>query len=83
MIISLIMIILSVSILYLVTPWTKVIGRLWFALGSRLFQYTVFHDDSVNGEVYGFTFTNDDLWQDKMLRDLQKPAVTINETEDE
>jgi len=48
-----------------------------------LFQYTVFHDDSVSGEIYGFTFTNDDLWQNKMLRDLQKPAVTINETEDE
>lgn len=83
MIISLIMIILSVSILYLVTPSTKVIGWLWFALGTCLFQYTVMHDDTVSGEVYGLTFTNDDLWQDKMLRDLQKPAVTINETEDE
>ena len=81
MIISLIMIILSASIIYLVTPWTKVIGRLWFALGTCLFQYTVFHDDSVNGEVYGFTFTNDDLWQDKMLRDLQKPSVLMDDAE--
>jgi hypothetical protein len=56
---------------------------MWFILGGYLFQYTVMHDDTVSGEVYGLTFTNDDLWQDKMLRDLQKPAVMMDDVEDE
>jgi hypothetical protein len=50
----------------------RILARMWFILGGYLFQYTVMHDDSVSGKVYGLTFTNDDLWQDKMLRDLQK-----------
>lgn len=83
MIISILMFILIVSIIWLVTPWMRILARMWFILGSRLFQYTVMHDDSVSGEVYGLTFTNDDLWQDKMLRDLQKPTVMLDEAEDE
>ena len=83
MIISILIFILSASIIWLVTPWMRILARMWFILGSSLFQYTVTHDDSVSGEVYGLTFTNDDLWQDKMLRDLQKPAVMLDDAEDE
>ena len=83
MIISILIFILCVAIIWLVTPWIRILARMWFILGGYLFQYTVMHDDSVSGKVYGLTFTNDDLWQDKMLRDLQKPAVMLNDVEDE
>ena len=82
MTISILIFILSVTIIWLITPWMRILARMWFMLGRCLFQYTVMHDDSVSGEVYGLTFTNDDLWQGKMLRDLQKPSVMIDDTED-
>ena len=83
MIIPILIFILSVTIVWLITPWMRILARMWFILGGYLFQYTVMHDDSVSGEVYGLTFTNDDHWQDKMLRDLQKPAVMMNDVEGE
>ncbi|MGB5218261.1 MAG: hypothetical protein WBN66_08170 [Smithella sp.] len=54
---------------------------IWFNLGKCLFQYVVFHDDNRSGEIYGLTFTNDGLWQEKMIRDLQKPIVVLEKTD--
>ena len=83
MIISILILILCAAIIWLITLWTRILARMWFILGGYLFQYTVMHDDTVSGEVYGLTFTNDDHWQDKMLRDLQKPAITLDDAGDE
>ncbi len=83
MIIPILIFILSASIIWLVTPWMRILARMWFIFGRRLFQYTVVHDDSMSGKIYGLTFTNDDLWQDKMLKDLQKPAAIMDDTEDQ
>lgn len=82
MTISLLMITLSVSILFLVTPWMKLMTWIWLKMSAYLFRYTVIHgDDRVNDDFYALTFTNDERWQEKMLRDLKNEALEMGKPE--
>lgn len=84
MTISILMIILSVSILFLVTPWMKLMTWTWLKMSRYLFRYTVIHgDDSTNDDFYALTFTNDECWQEKMLRDLKNELQAMGKTENE
>ncbi|MEI7673987.1 MAG: hypothetical protein WCK00_17920 [Deltaproteobacteria bacterium] len=61
-------------IIWIITQPLQIMLRIWLGIGSRLFQYTVFHSDEDTRGFCGLTFTNDALWQEKMLKDLQEMA---------
>lgn len=52
----------------------EILIRLWLRVGYRLFGIIAVHSDEDTGDCYGFTFTNDELWQERMLKDLKAMA---------
>jgi len=69
-----IMVVLGMLIIWFSEKRMEIMLRLWLGIGSRLFQYTVFHSDENSLGLYGLTFTNDELWHEKLLKDLNDIA---------
>ena len=65
-----IIIILGASIIWIIDQYAVIMFRIWLMLGVNLFQYTVIHSDDDSGDFYGFTFTDDEHWDEKCLKDL-------------
>jgi hypothetical protein len=53
----------------------EILVRLWLRIGRQLFEIIVTYSDDDTGNFYGFTFTNDKMWQEKMLKDLNDMAA--------
>jgi Na+-transporting methylmalonyl-CoA/oxaloacetate decarboxylase beta subunit len=47
---------------------------LWLRIGCHLFEIIEVSSDEDTGGNYVFTFTNDEQWQEKMLKELQEMA---------
>ena len=74
MLAAFVMILVGALIIWIITEPLGIMLRLWLGIGCRLFQYTVFHSDDGSRGFYGLTFTNDELWQEKMLKGLKEMA---------
>ena len=74
MLAAFVMIMIGALIIWITTETWAIMLRLWLRIGYQLFQFTVIHLDDDSGDCYGLTFTNDELWQDKMLKDLKEIA---------
>ncbi|MFH2120820.1 MAG: hypothetical protein ABIJ25_10555 [Pseudomonadota bacterium] len=59
----------------------EILIRLWLRVGYQLFQIIAISSDENTGDCYGFTFTNDELWQEKMLKDLKEMAEKQDRSE--
>jgi hypothetical protein len=70
MLAAFVMIILGALIIWVIDQHKKILLRIWLRLGVNLFQYTFFHNDDESGDIYGLTFTNDEHWDEKCLKDL-------------
>jgi hypothetical protein len=58
-----------------------ILARLWLHVGYKLFEIIAIHSDEETGDCYGFTFTSDKRWQEKMLKDLSAMAAKQNRSE--
>ena len=77
MIAAFVMIMLGVLILWISAEYQRIIALIWIKVGYHLFETVAIHTDDDTGACHGLTFTNDELWQEKMLKDL-KAAVEKN-----
>ena len=78
MLAAFVMIVIGALIIWIATePW-EIAMRLWIKIGYQLFRFIVIHSDEENGNCYGLTFTNDNLWQEKMLKDFRDSAEKKN-----
>ncbi|MBU4582595.1 MAG: hypothetical protein KKH02_09335 [Proteobacteria bacterium] len=59
----------------------EILIRLWLRVGYQLFQIIAISSNDDTGDCYGFTFTNDELWQQKMLKDLKEIAEKQDRSE--
>ena len=59
----------------------EILIKLWLRVGYQLFQIITISSDEDTGDCYGFTFTNDELWQEKMLKDLKEMAEKQDRSE--
>ena len=50
----------------------EILIKLWLRVGYQLFQIIAISSNDDTGDCYGFTFTNDELWQEKILKDLKE-----------
>ncbi len=59
----------------------EILIKLWLRVGYQLFQIIAISSNDDTGDCYGFTFTNDELWQVKMLKDLEALAAKQDRSE--
>ncbi|TSA48169.1 MAG: hypothetical protein D4R56_00880 [Deltaproteobacteria bacterium] len=59
----------------------EILIKLWLRVGYQLFQIIAISSNDDTGDCYGFTFTNDELWQEKMLKDLKEMAEKQDRSE--
>jgi len=59
----------------------EILTRLWLHIGCQLFEIIAIHSDDETGDCYGFTFTSDKLWQEKMVKDLSAMMEKQNRLE--
>jgi hypothetical protein len=50
----------------------EILAKLWLLVGYRLFEIVAIYSDEDTGDCYGVTFTNDEQWIDKMMKDLKE-----------
>jgi len=81
MLTAFIMIVLGMLIIWFSEKHSEIMMHLWLKLGMNLFQFTVFHSDDDTGDCYGLTFTNDEHWDEKCLKDLNELLRNREEVE--
>lgn len=59
----------------------EILIKLWLRVGYHLFEIIAIYSDDDTGDCYGFTFTNDERWHEKMLKDLMEMAEKQNRSE--
>ena len=75
MLAAFVMIVIGALIIWIVTePPVEIMLLLWLRMSRRLFQFMVIHSEDDSGGSYAITFTNDEFWQEKMLKDLKTIA---------
>lgn len=74
MLAAFVMIMVGALIIWIIIEPLEIMLRLWLGMGYRLFRFVAIHSDDDSGDCYGLTFTNDELWQEKMLKDLKDIA---------
>lgn len=70
MLAAFVMIMLGALTIGVIDQHKAIMLRIWLRLGTNLFQYTVIHSNEESGDFYGLTFTNDEHWDEKCLKDL-------------
>jgi hypothetical protein len=70
MLTAFIMVVLGMLIIWIIDQYAVIMFRIWLMLGDNLFQYTVIHSDDESGNFYALTFTDDEHWDKKCLKDL-------------
>ena len=74
MLTAFVMIMAGGLIIWIISESSKILLMLWMRVGYQLFETIAIHSDEENGSCYGVTFTNDEQWQEKMLKDLKEMA---------
>ncbi|PIP08588.1 MAG: hypothetical protein COX51_03755 [Syntrophobacteraceae bacterium CG23_combo_of_CG06-09_8_20_14_all_50_8] len=82
MLAAFVMIMVGALIIWISTEYLQIIVRLWIKVGYHLFQTVAIHSDDDTGDCHGFTFTNDEHWQDNMLKDLKAMADNNDQPKD-
>ena len=82
MLTALIMIVLGMLIIWFSEKYSEIMLRIWLRLGMNLFQYTVIHSDDDSGDCYGLTFTDDEHWDEKCLKDLNDHLQSCNKRDE-
>jgi hypothetical protein len=59
----------------------EILIKLWLRVGYHLFEIIAIYSNDDTGDCYGFTFTNDEMWQEKMLKDLKEVAEKQDRSE--
>jgi hypothetical protein len=59
----------------------EILARLWLRISYQLFDIIEISSNDDTGDCYGFTFTNGELWHEKMLKDLKEMAEKQDRSE--
>ncbi|MCX5855559.1 MAG: hypothetical protein NTZ24_13495 [Deltaproteobacteria bacterium] len=81
MLTAFIMIVMGMLIIWFFEKYSEIMLHLWIKMGMKLFQFTVFHSDDDTGNCYGLTFTDDEHWEKKCLKDLNERLQDSEESQ--